>query len=189
MIAGCVSVTSRPPPQHWSLTARRRHCRCSAERIETPVAPLALAPLQWRSGLAKEHIQMTAKRLVLAALLSLATAASASAQGNPTGTISGRVLSDAGALPGVTVTATSPGLQGSRTAVSDGERRLHPAAAAAGHLQGDASSCRDSGPLRADHQRRRGQTVPVNVALTVAAATETVHGHRADRATSRRPRR
>ncbi len=57
---------------------------------------------------------MIAKRLVLAALLTLATAASASAQGNPTGTMSGRVLSDAGALPGVTVTATSPNLQGSR---------------------------------------------------------------------------
>ena len=59
-----------------------------------------------------------AKRLILAAVLALALAPAAFAQGNPTGTISGRVLSDAGPLPGVTVSATSPNLQGSRTAVT-----------------------------------------------------------------------
>ena len=42
-----------------------------------------------------------AKRLILAAVLALALAPAAFAQGNPTGTISGRVLSDAGPLPGV----------------------------------------------------------------------------------------
>ena len=61
---------------------------------------------------------MTATRLVLAMLLAVVTAPLAFAQGNPTGTISGRVLSDAGPLPGVTVTATSPNLQGTRSAVT-----------------------------------------------------------------------
>jgi hypothetical protein len=61
---------------------------------------------------------MISKRLVCALLASLAMASSAFAQGSPTGTISGRVNSDAGALPGVTVTATSPALQGNRTAVT-----------------------------------------------------------------------
>jgi outer membrane receptor for ferrienterochelin and colicin len=61
---------------------------------------------------------MIAKRLVFAILASLVMASSGFAQGSPTGTISGRVTSEAGALPGVTVTATSPALQGSRTAVT-----------------------------------------------------------------------
>jgi outer membrane receptor for ferrienterochelin and colicin len=46
-------------------------------------------------------------------------AASAFAQGNPTGTISGRVTGqDGAALPGVTVTATSPNLQGARSVIT-----------------------------------------------------------------------
>ena len=61
---------------------------------------------------------MISKRLVCTLLAILATAASAFAQGSPTGTISGRVSSEAGALPGVTVTVTSTALQGTRTAVT-----------------------------------------------------------------------
>jgi outer membrane receptor for ferrienterochelin and colicin len=61
---------------------------------------------------------MIAKRLVFAILASLVMASSGFAQGSPTGTISGRVSSEAGVLPGVTVTATSPALQGSRSAVT-----------------------------------------------------------------------
>ncbi|MEM7583683.1 MAG: TonB-dependent receptor [Acidobacteriota bacterium] len=40
------------------------------------------------------------------------------AQGNPTGKLTGRVTADGSALPGVTVTVTSPNLQGSRTTVT-----------------------------------------------------------------------
>jgi hypothetical protein len=40
------------------------------------------------------------------------------AQSIPTATLSGKVTADGAAIPGVTVTATSPNLQGSRTAVS-----------------------------------------------------------------------
>ena len=61
---------------------------------------------------------MRSIRLAFAFLACLAMATPGFAQGSPTGTISGRVSSDAGPLPGVTVTATSPALQGSRTAVS-----------------------------------------------------------------------
>src|SRR5881392_1263037 len=59
--------------------------------------------------------------LLLSALwaLLLASAAGAAAQGNPTGTISGHVADPDGlAVPGATVTATSPALQGVRTAVT-----------------------------------------------------------------------
>jgi outer membrane receptor for ferrienterochelin and colicin len=57
-------------------------------------------------------------RMVLAAIVVLALAAGAAAQ-TTTGTISGRVLdSQGGALPGATVTAKSPNLQGSRETVT-----------------------------------------------------------------------
>ena len=59
-------------------------------------------------------------RIVLAMIGVLALAASATAQ-TTTGTISGRVLDvQEAALPGATVTATSPNLQGSREAVTSG---------------------------------------------------------------------
>jgi hypothetical protein len=58
--------------------------------------------------------------VVLACLLALAVASDAFAQGVQTGTITGTVQSADGlSLPGVTVTASSPALQGVRTAVTD----------------------------------------------------------------------
>lgn len=50
--------------------------------------------------------------------LSFAAPLPAFSQGNPTGTISGQVVSDVGILPGVTVTVQSPNLQGRRTVVT-----------------------------------------------------------------------
>ena len=116
---------------------------------------------------------MIAKRLVLAALLSLSTAASASAQGNPTGTISGRVLSDAGALPGVTVTATSPNLQGSRTAVTteNGDYILPLLPPGSYSLSFELQGFRT---LQQTTNVAVGQAVPVDVSLVVAATAETV---------------
>src|SRR5689334_17841258 len=68
------------------------------------------------SGSSKEG-HMTAKAsLVIVCLCVCAPAASAQV---PTGTISGRVVDQDGlAVPGVTVTATSPNLQGGRTVVT-----------------------------------------------------------------------
>ena len=58
-------------------------------------------------------------RFLAAFTLVLATVAGAAGQGNPTGTISGHVADPGGlAVPGVTVTAASPALQGLRTAVT-----------------------------------------------------------------------
>lgn len=52
--------------------------------------------------------------------LCLLLASTAFAQGNPTGTVSGRVAGqDGAALPGVAVTATSPALQGARTVTTN----------------------------------------------------------------------
>src|SRR5664280_2456733 len=64
---------------------------------------------------------MRNKKLWLVLLvLPLLVANYARAQGMPTGTLSGNVADEAGAsLPGVSVTATSPALQGSRTTVTN----------------------------------------------------------------------
>ena len=59
------------------------------------------------------------KRLAVLAAALLFAALPAFSQTNPTGTISGKVVDQQGLpLPGVVVTATSPALQGSRTATT-----------------------------------------------------------------------
>ena len=60
----------------------------------------------------------------------------ARAQGVQTGTIRGTVQDQQGlAVPGVTITATSPALQGPRTTVSDGEGNYTLAALPAGQYE------------------------------------------------------
>ena len=62
---------------------------------------------------------MFRSRVTFLATLLLALTLPAFGQGNPTGTLSGRVVdTENGPLPGVTVTAASPVLQGVRTAVT-----------------------------------------------------------------------
>ena len=64
--------------------------------------------------------QFFARGAMLLALLAMLVAPAALAQ-NPTGTLTGTVTdADGGALPGVTVTATSPNLQGARVVVTGG---------------------------------------------------------------------
>jgi outer membrane receptor for ferrienterochelin and colicin len=59
------------------------------------------------------------KTLLATLLVAVAVATPAFGQGNPTGNISGKVVDPAGLmLPGVTVTATSPALQGVKTTVT-----------------------------------------------------------------------
>jgi hypothetical protein len=60
--------------------------------------------------------------ILLAMLVAIGLAATAFAQGVQTGTIRGTVKDQQSlAVPGVTVTATSPALQGSRSVVTDGQ--------------------------------------------------------------------
>ena len=117
---------------------------------------------------------MILKRTVSMVLGCLAVASLALAQGSPTGTISGRVRSDNSALPGVTVTATSPALQGSRTAVtSENGDFILPLLPPGTYtvvfeLQGFQS-------VRQEASVAAAQTVPIDVALAVAGVSETVN--------------
>ena len=58
---------------------------------------------------------MRVKAFLVGLAVALLWALPAFAQGNPTGKVSGRVMSDGQPVPGVLVTATSPNLQGSKT--------------------------------------------------------------------------
>ena len=62
--------------------------------------------------------RLTAGAVLIAVAFGLLLANTAFAQGIPGATLSGRVLNDAADLPGVTVTAKSPNLQGTRTTVT-----------------------------------------------------------------------
>jgi hypothetical protein len=102
------------------------------------------------------------------------TAATAFAQGNPTGTISGQVTDpDNLALPGVTVTVASPVLQGVRTVVTSAAGHYIVTFLPAGdytvtfELQGFATAKETLSLQMADR-------LPLNVKLQVAKVTETV---------------
>jgi hypothetical protein len=119
------------------------------------------------------EIDMTAKVLLVAACLGLcATVASAQV---PTGTISGRVVDqDGGVVPGATVTATSPNLQGERTVVTsengDYSIPLLP--------PGDYTvSVELSGfqTVRRQTAVAPTQMVPLDITLAVGGVTETVN--------------
>lgn len=116
---------------------------------------------------------MMGRRLGLVLLASLAAATSAFAQGSPTGTISGRVSSETGALPGVTVTTTSPALQGSRVAVSseNGDFILPLLPPGTYKVTFELQGFRT-----AEHSANvgAGQTVPLDVAMNLAGVSETV---------------
>ena len=106
--------------------------------------------------------------------LLLASVGGAAAQGNPTGTISGHVVDEAGlAVPGATVTTTSPALQGVRTVTtSENGDYIIPFLPAGEYsvtfeLQGFKTTTRQISVKMAE-------TLPLNVTLAVAGVAETV---------------
>ena len=118
------------------------------------------------------------KRIVLVCLLLMAVlsiAGPASAQGVQTGTLSGTVK-DAGdlVLPGVTVTVTSPALQGERTTLTDANgvyvlRGLPPGVY---QLRFELSGM---SPLKQAATVEVGKEAQVNATLSVGGVTETVN--------------
>src|SRR5450759_4607798 len=113
-------------------------------------------------------------RTLIAMLMVLAVAAGAWAQGNPTGAIRGAVADPDGlALPGVTVTVTSPALQGARTVVTSANGDfnipfLPPGAyTVTVELQGFAVQKQTIGVAMAETQ-------PMQIKLALASVTETI---------------
>jgi hypothetical protein len=107
--------------------------------------------------------------------ITLFATAVAAGQGNPTGTISGHVADPSGlAVPGVTVTAASPVLQGVRTATtSENGDYIIPFLPAGDYditfeLAGFQSVTRKAIPIK------MAQTLPLDITLSVATVAESV---------------
>ena len=119
---------------------------------------------------------MSVKRLLAFLVLLVGLAAPmAFAQGAQTGTISGVIRStDALPLPGATVTATSPDLQGLREAVADGNGVYFLHGLVPGAYRVEIAMPGFQSALRADVQVRLGGVVDVDAVLPVAGIAETV---------------
>lgn len=114
------------------------------------------------------------RRCVLLLAAAILSTAPAFGQGNPTGTISGRVLAaDGAALPGVTVVAESTSLQGTRTIVTSetGDYLLPQLPPGDYTLTFSLSGFRS-----ATRELRLGATqkVPVDITLQIASVEESV---------------
>lgn len=107
-------------------------------------------------------------------LLLLASAASAAAQGNPTGGVSGVVQDGQGLpLPGVTVTVQSPVLQGTRTAVTSANGDyIMPFLPPGDYMM--TFELEGFQTLRQNVRIEIAATVPVDVKLQIATVSETV---------------
>ena len=109
----------------------------------------------------------------LVVLFVVAFASAALSQGVQTGTISGTLRStDGESLPGVTVTASSPELQGERQALSDANGVYSLRGLPAGTYRIDFSLSGFQTAGRRDIQVRSGGLLDVDVTLTVAGITE-----------------
>jgi outer membrane receptor for ferrienterochelin and colicin len=114
------------------------------------------------------------KRILAVAFLALVCPSLAGAQGNPTGVIRGVVNDpDSLALPGVTVTVSSPALQGVRTTVTSGTGEFIIPFLPPGEytvlceLEGFEAQRRTIGVAMAE-------TIPIKVTLALAKLTETI---------------
>lgn len=110
----------------------------------------------------------------LALLLGVVLTLPAFAQGVQTGTLNGTIKAEDGSLlPGVTVTATSPSMQGSRTVISGGTgswvlRNLPP---------GDYTvtfELEGMGTVQSSVKASLGRTTPLNIEMSVAVQEETI---------------
>ncbi len=117
---------------------------------------------------------MTILRTSIATLALCLTASLAAGQGNPTGTISGRVAqADGAVLPGVTVVAASPALQGTREVVSSehGDFILPFLPPGEYTVRFELASFK---PVERKVNVAAAQTVPLDVALEVGGVAESV---------------
>jgi len=114
------------------------------------------------------------RKVLLLLLLALAVTATAWAQGNPTGAIRGTVTDPDGlALPGVTVTAASPALQGVRTVVTTANGDFLIPFLPPGEYT-VAFELQSFAPHKETIGVAMAETRPMDIKLSIAAVSETV---------------
>jgi hypothetical protein len=102
-------------------------------------------------------------------------AVSAAAQGNPTGTISGRILDSSGLpVPGATITVTSPALQGTRTATTSSNGDYIVPFLPAGDYDVTVELQGFQTVKRTNNNVKMADTLTLNVTLAVATLSESV---------------
>src|SRR5438309_5390184 len=128
-----------------------------------------------RDSIRTRSPMMNVRNLALA-LVILAAASAASAQGVATGSIAGVVKDTSGAvLPGVTVEASSPVLiEKSRTAVTDGEGRYTIVDLRPGTFKMTFTLAGFTTLVRDNVEVPGNTTVPINVDLRVGALEESL---------------
>lgn len=114
------------------------------------------------------------RSVLLACAAILFATAGVLAQGNPTGTIRGQVLDATGlVLPGVTVTATSPAMQGPRTATtSENGDFIIPFLPPGGYLV--VFELQGFQPAKQNVGVAMAETQPIKITLQLASVTESV---------------
>lgn len=114
--------------------------------------------------------------LVTAALLGLAAGAvQAQNIGKTTGSIRGTIKDDTGGvLPGVTVTATSPGLVGTRSVVTSGDGSFDFAGLAIGVYRVQAELSGFSPSAVQGLELKAGQTLKVDISMKAGGLTESI---------------
>jgi hypothetical protein len=112
---------------------------------------------------------------LLAVAMIVPDAPDASAQGNPTGTISGHVVDPDGLpVPGATVTVASPALQGVRTVTTSTNGDYILPFLPAGDYEVTFELQGFKGVKRTNVPVKLAETLPLDVTLTLAAVAETV---------------
>jgi outer membrane receptor for ferrienterochelin and colicin len=116
---------------------------------------------------------MRARVVLLGLACALLVALPMLSQGNPTGKLSGKVTNEGQPIPGVTVTVTSPNLQGSRTTTTSGNGDyLFPSLP-----PGEYTVTFELQGMQTVTQNLRvsaAQSVPLDVAMSVAGLTEEI---------------
>ncbi|RPH54371.1 hypothetical protein EHM82_06970, partial [bacterium] len=134
---------------------------------------IATSLLFWMESWKGKELPMRVRSVLLCLACALLVALPALSQGNPTGKLSGRVTSEGESLPGVTVTVTSPNLQGSRTTTTSGNGDyLFPSLP-----PGEYTVTFELEGMETVTQNLRvsaAQTVPLDVTLSVAGLTESI---------------
>ena len=203
------SVTKSKPVQwdRWSVYAgRQRHVECvqsgqlksrSSLLPDRRIHPIGdrgpgrkSSHLESNGGGRKTHDQEHGSSgFSLCSSRSSSARRRALGQSLTTGSLTGKVENENAGLPGVTVTLTSPRLQGTRTTIDVRERRLHVPGASARRRTPSTFTLQGFKTRHEDRERHGRPAAALDVNMTLSGVQATRDRHREVATSSRRRRR